>query len=294
MAQAQARFVADALGGAELVPVSTSGDEDREGAADQEVGDKSRFVSEVEAAVLEGDADLAVHSAKDLPAELADGLGIIAVPAREDPRDAFVGAADSLGSLPEGARIGTGSVRRRSQLLALRPDLRVEPVRGNVDTRLRRLSEGHFDGLIVAAAGLKRLGREGEIAFTLDPAEFVPAPGQGALAIEGRADGEPTTSISQLGDAKAADELNCERSVVASLAADCDTPLGVLARSGDGRLSVTAYCGLPDGSEWIRDTLVASDEDPVSLGSQLAARLRGAGADELLERASAGNRAEDA
>ena len=275
------------------MPVSTSGDEDREDATGQGVGDKSRFVSEVEAAVLGGDADLAVHSAKDLPAELTDGLEIIAVPAREDPRDAFVGEADSLGSLPEGARIGTASVRRRSQLLALRPDLRIEPVRGNVDTRLLRLSKGHFDGLIVAAAGLKRLGRGDEIAFTLDPSDFVPAPGQGALAIEGPADGDRSSSISQLDDANTADELSCERSVVASLAADCDTPLGVLARSGDGGLSVTAYCGLPDGSEWIRDTLVASDEDPVSLGSQLAERLRGAGADDLLERASTGDRSEE-
>ena len=274
------------------MPVSTSGDEDREDATGQGVGDKSRFVSEVEAAVLGGDADLAVHSAKDLPAELTDGLEIIAVPAREDPRDAFVGEADSLGSLPEGARIGTASVRRRSQLLALRPDLRIEPVRGNVDTRLLRLSEGHFDGLIVAAAGLKRLGRGDEIAFTLDPADFVPAPGQGALAIEGPADGDRSSSILQLDDAQDADELSCERSVVASLAADCDTPLGVLARSGDGGLSVTAYCGLPDGSEWIRDTLVASNEDPVSLGSELAERLRGAGADDLLERASTGDRSE--
>lgn len=285
MALAQAQSVADALGGARLVPISTAGDEDRVGQATEVVGDKARFVKEVELAVLDGDADLAVHSAKDLPVRLAEGLEIVAVPAREDPRDVFVGRAASLEALPEGARIGTASVRRRSQLLALRPDLRVEPVRGNVDTRLERLSEGRFDGLIVAAAGLRRLGRQ-EAGFALDPADFVPASGQGALAIEGRPADDTDSRVAEVGDARAADELACERAVVASLGADCDTPLGVLARAHEGELSVTAYCGLPDGSEWIRDTLVASDVAPVPLGAQLADRLRGAGADELLERAS--------
>ena len=183
LALAQARWVAERLRGeVELVPIKTSGDERRRGTP--ELADKSRFVKEIEEALLAGEIDLAVHSAKDVPAELPDGLIILAVPERADARDAICGAP-SLAELPEGAVVGTASLRRRALLLALRPDLDVRDLRGNVDTRLRRLAEGDFDAIVLAQAGLDRLGR-GTEGHPLDAARFVPAPGQGCLLIEAR------------------------------------------------------------------------------------------------------------
>ena len=175
LALAQAAGVAEALGDAELVPVKT---------ADGEVGDKSRFVRGVERAILDGDVELGVHSAKDLPGELPDGLALVGVPEREDPADAYIGAARSLAELAPGARVGTASLRRRSQLLSLRPDLEVSALRGNVDTRLARLAEGDLDGIVLAYAGLARLGREDEVSFRFAIEELCPAPGQGCLALE--------------------------------------------------------------------------------------------------------------
>jgi hydroxymethylbilane synthase len=175
LALVQAKAVAKLLGGAEIVPIKT---------ADADTGDKARFVKAIEQALLNGEIDLAVHSAKDLPSELPEGLEIAGVPSREDPRDAYVGSVTSLGDVPEGSRIGTSSLRRRAQILALRPDLDVVEVHGNVDTRLGKLEAGQFDGLVLAAAGLRRLGRAEEISFSLELEEVVPSPGQGALAIE--------------------------------------------------------------------------------------------------------------
>src|SRR3954453_5821705 len=179
LALAQAKIVAKQLGGAEIVPIKTSGDRG-------EIGDKARFVREIERALLDGEVDLAVHSAKDLPSELPEGLEIAGVPEREDVRDAYIGHVDSLGEVPEGSRIGTSSLRRRAQILARRPDLELVELRGNVDTRLARYEAGDFDGLVLAAAGLRRLGRAEEIAFPIEPDELVAAPGQGAIAIEAR------------------------------------------------------------------------------------------------------------
>src|SRR5690606_1178222 len=173
LALTQAQWVATALGGAELVPVTSDG----------EPGDKARFVRGVERALLDGEADLAVHSAKDVPGEATPGLALAGVPLREDPADVFVGAVGSLAELPEGARVGTASLRRRAQLLAVRPDLDVVELRGNVDTRLRKLTEREVDGLVLAAAGLVRLGLADAISFRFSAAEMVPAPGQGALAL---------------------------------------------------------------------------------------------------------------
>lgn len=290
LALAQARLVADALGGAELVPIRTSGDagargEERPGGSGAG-GDKARFVREIERALIAGEVELAVHSAKDLPSELPAGLEIAGVPAREDARDAFVGEASSLAELPEGATVGTSSLRRRAQLLARRPDLSVTPVRGNVDSRLGRLEAGDLDGLVLAAAGLRRLGREAEIAFAFDPGELTPAPGQGALALQAR-DGDPAAARAQtVTDRAALAALSCERATVAALEASCYTPLGVHATlERQGRMKVSGFCGLPDGSEWIRDELEADASDPERLGLELAERLRGAGADELLARA---------
>ena len=177
LALAQAGTISRALSGAEIVPVKT---------ADSDIGDKARFVRGVEDALLAGEVDVAVHSAKDLPGELPDGVELIAVPGREDPADAFVGSAGSLEEVPEGARIGTASLRRRSQLLALRPDLEIVELRGNVDTRLAKLAAGEADGIVLAVAGLRRLGRGDEISFAFTVEQMTPAPGQGCLALETR------------------------------------------------------------------------------------------------------------
>jgi hydroxymethylbilane synthase len=278
LALAQAEWVAGLLGGAELVAVSSDG----------EPGDKGRFVRGVEAALLAGEADIGVHSAKDVPAEMADGLAIAAVPAREDPADVWVGAADSLAEVAEGARVGTASLRRRAQLLAARPDLEVGELHGNVDTRLRRLGEGELDGIVLAAAGLRRLGRESEAAFELSAELMTPAAGQGALLLEARADdAEALESAAAVGDERALLELTAERAVVALLDATCASPIGVHATLEGKRVAVEAFVGLPDGSEWVRDRIALEVEQPAAAGALLAARLTAAGARDILERAEA-------
>jgi len=289
LALAQAELVAEALGGAEPVPIRTAGDEHSPLAGGQSPaggGDKARFVAEIERALLGGEVDLAVHSAKDLPTELPDGLEIAGVPPREDPRDAFLGPAGALEEVPEGARIATSSLRRRAQLLAARPDLLVVPVRGNVDTRLRKLAEGEFDGMVLAAAGLRRLGREDEIGFAFETGEMTPAAGQGAIAIEAR-DGDPAAARANTATDRAAlASLSCERAAVSALGASCDTPVGAHAEIAGGRMRVRGFCGLPDGSEWLRDEVEADASEPEALGRRLAERMLAAGAEELLQRAT--------
>jgi hydroxymethylbilane synthase len=274
LALAQAETVAGALGGAEVVPVRTE---------DAAVGDKARFVRGLERALLDGEVDLCVHSAKDVPGELPDGLQIAGVPGREDPRDAYVGEAASLGEIPEGARVGTASLRRRSQLLALRPDLEVLELRGNVDTRLAKLAAGECDGIVLAAAGLARLGRAGEISFRFELEEMTPAAGQGCLALEARGD-DPSSiaAAGRISDRAALTELTAERVAVRALEADCDTPVGVSARFAEGQLAVTGYAGRPDGSEWVRDEVAGDPEQPAALGEALAERMLAAGAREIL------------
>jgi hydroxymethylbilane synthase len=270
-------MVAEMLGGAELVEVSSDG----------LPGDKSRFVRAVEQAVLDGRADLGVHSAKDLPGEEVEGLEIAAVPPREDPADAWIGAGTSLEDAPEGARVGTVSLRRRAQLLAARPDLELLDLNGNVDTRLRKLAEGDYDAIVLAAAGLRRLGRESEIGFRLPEDRMVPAAGQGALALQVRSgDEETAAAVRAIGDAVAFAELRAERACFTRLEADCSTPIGVHARVEGERLRIGAFVGLPDGGEWIRDELDADISDPEAGGTELAKRLLGAGAADLLARAA--------
>lgn len=279
LALTQAGWVADLLGGAELVAISASG---------AGPGDKSRFVRGVERALLAGEAEVGVHSAKDLPGEMPAGLEIAAVPAREDPADVWIGVGGSLEEVPEGARVGTASLRRRAQLLASRPDLRVEELHGNVDTRLRKLAEGELDGIVLAAAGLRRLGREAEIGFPLATETMVPAPGQGALALQIRAGDEAALdAVDAATDLTAMRELTAERAAVAPLGASCATPIGVHARVDGERLVLTAFVGLPDGSEWIRDELEADAGEPAAAGFALAERLLGEGAREILDRAEA-------
>jgi hydroxymethylbilane synthase len=265
LALVQARTVADALGAeTEIVEITTSGDR---GIA----GDKARWIDTIEDALERDEIDLAVHSAKDVPATslLRPGMALAAVLAREDARDALIGC-DSLQALPAGARIGTASLRRRAQLLAVRDDLEVVDLRGNVDTRLRKLHDGECDALILAAAGLRRLGREDEIGALLDLSVFVPAPGQGALAVEGR------TIPATLVDAAADAALRAERFVVEALGASCDTPVGV---HHDGT-ALHAFVGLPDGSAWLRDRVVGDDAAPL-----LVERLEAMGVRDLLTEA---------
>jgi hydroxymethylbilane synthase len=269
------------MGGAEVVPIKTSDNPAKSG------GDKARFVREIERALIDGEVDLGIHSAKDLPTDLPDGLEIAGVPEREDPRDAFVGRVDSLGDVPEGSRIGSSSLRRRAQILARRPDLEVVELRGNVDTRLGRYEAGDFDGLVLAAAGLRRLGRAEEIAFAIEFDECVPAPGQGAIAIESRhSDDRATTAAESITDRGALGRLSAERALVGALDASCNTPLGAIATlEPGGRMKLRAFCGLPDGSEWLRDEIDEDASDPDGLGVALAERMKSAGATDILARA---------
>jgi hydroxymethylbilane synthase len=304
-AEAVAKAMEDAgLAEAPVVPIKTSGNGQHETGRSSDtkrvapegsalesserprITDKARFVREIERALLDREVDLGVHSAKDLPSELPQGLEIAGVPARETAADAYVGKAASLDELSEGARIGTSSLRRRAQLLALRPDLEVVDLHGNVDTRLSRLEAGDFDGLVLAAAGLRRLGRDTEVAFEFDPDQLTPAPGQGALALEARSDDSATcTAAETLTDRDALATLTAERTVVASLEASCNTPLAVFASIDDSRMQVRGFCGLPDGSEWLRDEVEDDASDPEGLGRALAERMTAAGAGEILRRA---------
>jgi hydroxymethylbilane synthase len=280
LALAQARWVAERLqeGGepVEIVEVVTLGDR---GAA---VSDKSRWVSELERALQDGRIDLAVHSAKDVPAELADGYELVAVPPRADPRDVICGAA-SLAELRRGARVGTSSLRRAAQLHAVRPDLQIVRVRGNVDTRLRKLADGEADALVLALAGLERLGRAHAAGGTLD--RLVPAAGQGALAVEGRPGALSDAQRDAVNDPVAMACVAAERALVNALEAGCETPVGANCRmQDDGRASLTGWVGLPDGSAWLRDEVFG---DPVGLGARCAERMLAAGAAELLAQAAA-------
>ncbi|HEX7059814.1 MAG TPA: hydroxymethylbilane synthase [Solirubrobacterales bacterium] len=283
LALAQARQVGEMLGGAELVEVSSDG----------QPGDKSRFVRGVERALLDGEAEIGVHSAKDVPSEIPAGLVIAAVTQREDPADAWIGVGESLDDVPGGARVGTASLRRRAQLLAARPDLAVQDLHGNVDTRLNKLGKGEADGIVLALAGLRRLGREGEASFAIPAEVMTPAAGQGALVLQTRADDETSReAIAKLNDEAAMRELTAERTVVALLETSCATPIGVCAKvataekaAGKERLVIDAFVGLPDGSEWLRDRVEGDALHPADVGRMLAERLISAGARDILDRA---------
>jgi hydroxymethylbilane synthase len=208
------------------------------------------------------------------------------VPPREDPADVWIGAGSSLDDVAEGARVGTASLRRRSQLLAARPDLRVSELHGNVDTRLRRLEEGDLDAIVLAAAGLRRLGREGEAAFSIPAEAMTPCAGQGALVLQTRVGDEAAEAAAAgVGEQETLLELTAERAVVALLEATCASPIGVHAELGGHRLTIEGFVGLPDGSEWIRDRVEADAAEPALAGAMLAERLLGAGAREILDRA---------
>ena len=291
LARTQSQAVADAITAAtgtpvELVHIVTEGD--RSSAAIAQLGGTGVFVAAIRRALLEGSVDLAVHSYKDLPTAPEPGLIIAAVPVREDPRDALV-ARDglTLGELPPGSRIGTGAPRRVAQLRALGLGLDVVPIRGNVDTRLGRVSTGDLDAVVLARAGLARLGRLEEITETLDPLQVLPAPAQGALAVECRtSDARTRELLGRLEDASVRACVVAERSTLAALEAGCSAPVAAYAEVAEGdtgpelflRASVTAI----DGSDAVRGSIAGPLPEAAALGRALAAELLDRGAAELM------------
>jgi len=245
------------------------------------VGTKGLFTKEIEEALLDGRADLAVHSLKDLPTELPAGLVLAAVPEREDPRDAVVGRR--LADLPAGARVGTSSLRRAAQLRKLRGDLTVESVRGNLDTRLRKLDEGRYDAILLAAAGLKRLGWGGRIAEILPPEVMCPAVGQGALAIETRAAGAGFDACAALDHRDTHAAVAAERGLLAALGGGCQVPIGAHATVDGGRLLLKAMVASPDGAEVVRGTSEGTVGEAEMVGRRLGVELLNRGAREILE-----------
>ena len=276
LALAQAGIVARAIG-AELVPITTTGDRNRAAL------DKERWTRELDLALLAGEIDAAVHSAKDVPVVLPDGIEIVVVPPRADPRDALCGAA-SIAALAPGAVVGTSSLRRAAQLRAVREDLKITELRGNIDTRLARLAGGDYDAIVLALAGLQRLGRESEATGALS--EFVPCSGQGALAITTRSgDAAALSILRDLDDDVTHRCLLAERAVVRGLGADCHSAMGAHATIAAETITLRAFAGRVDGSAWLSDERTGPAAQPEQLGTQVAERLRGAGADAILERA---------
>lgn len=264
----------------EIVVITTTGDRVQDRRL-QSVGGKGAFLKEIEEA-LEADAvDLAVHSLKDVPTALPDGLRLAAILERADPRDALLSAGPGLDALPPGARVGTTSLRRRAQLLARRPDLHVQDLRGNVDTRIRRLREGAFDAILLARAGLVRLGRADEATEVLAPEVLLPAPGQGAVAIECRADdARVTDAVAPLDHAQTARVVTAERAFLAALQGGCNVPLGAFAEADGDGLRLRGLVAREDGSRVLRGERRGSDAE--ALGRALAEELLAQGAAELM------------
>jgi len=250
------------------------------------VGTKGLFTKEIEEALLDGRADLAVHSLKDLPTELPEGLVLAAVPEREDPRDAVVGKR--LADLPAGARVGTSSLRRSAQLRKLRPDLTIESVRGNLDTRLRKLDEGQYDAILLAAAGLKRLGWGDRIAEILPAETMCSAVGQGALAIETRASGAGFDAVQAMDHADTHAAVLAERGVLSALGGGCQVPIGAHATVEGGRLQLLGVVASPDGDEVIRGAASGAASAAESLGRALGNELLERGARRILDAVYAG------
>jgi len=270
----------------ELVPLLTQGDriQDRSLAA---IGGKGLFIKELEVAIAEHRADIAVHSMKDVPAELPAGLMIGAVLKRADARDALVtglGVAQ-LTDLPSGARVGTSSLRRQAQLRALRPDLGIHALRGNVDTRLRKLDAGDMDAIVLACAGLIRLGLESRITARLDPSVCLPAISQGVIGIECRSrDAHTRTLLQSLEDSSTRLVMDAERAFAERLGGSCQSPIAGYAERTAGEITLRGLVAEPDGSRLLRDSLSGGIENPAALGQRLAERMLAAGAGHLLER----------
>ena len=265
----------------EIVGVTTLGDVSR--AQLTQIGGTGVFVSALREALLGGQVDLAVHSLKDLPTGPAAGVTLAAVPPRDDPRDALIARDGAkLADLPPGARIGTGSPRRAAQLLGLRADLRCVPIRGNAGTRLGKVSEGELDAVVLAYAGLARIGHVGAITQVFEPEEMLPAPGQGALAVECRADDAELTALLQaVTDEPSMAAVTAERSLLEALEAGCSAPIGAFA-GGSAQLRMQAAVMSPDGSRTLRAHGGAPAADAWQLGRDLAAELLRSGASDLI------------
>jgi hydroxymethylbilane synthase len=288
---AQTGMVAEALAAAnpglrfEIVPIVTSGDRIQDRSL-TEAGGKGLFTKELDEALLDGRVDLTVHSLKDVPTQLPPGMELACIPAREDPRDALIClTAQRLGDLPDGARIGTASLRRQAQLLALRPDFEVVMLRGNVETRLRRLSEGFVDATLLAYSGLRRLGLADRATALLDPLDMPPAAGQGALAITARV-GDATIGaiLAPIEDLASRLEISAERAFLAALDGSCRTPIAALARWRDGVMTFAGEALTPDGSlRWRRDQEAPCPtvEAAAAIGEALGRNLRAEAGDRL-------------
>lgn len=250
------------------------------------IGDKGLFTKELDNALLEGHADLAVHSLKDVPTRMPEGLSLAAILEREDPRDALLVAPDrprSLDALPPGARVGTSSLRRRAQLLALRPDLIIDDLRGNLDTRMRRVQDAEYDAIILAQAGLNRLGLASHAAQLLDPPAWLPAVGQGALAITARASDDRTIGLlTALEHAETRAAVTAERALLAELEGGCQIPIGALARLRGEALVLHALVASTDGNRVVRGEIEGSAADAAGLGRALAADLGARGGADIL------------
>ncbi|HVF20216.1 MAG TPA: hydroxymethylbilane synthase [Mycobacteriales bacterium] len=266
----------------ELVEITTEGD--RSVGAITQIGGTGVFVTALRDALLRGEVDIAVHSYKDLPTADADGLVVVAVPPREDPRDVLCCPAGlTLGELPTGARVGTGSPRRAAQLHALGLGLDVVGIRGNVDTRLKKAIDGEVDAVVLARAGLARLDRLDAVTEVLDPLQMLPAPAQGALAVECRADdADLVRTLALLDDPTSRARVTAERALLASLEAGCTAPVAALADDADDELYLRAVVCAPDGSDSLRRSAVGPMSDPQALGRALAAELLDDGAAELM------------
>jgi len=292
----QAEHVADALNAlaevdsVDLMPLSTRGDEILDKSL-QKIGGKGLFIKELEVAMQVGDADIAVHSMKDVPAEMPDGFCIAAVLERANHADAFVGRDGCvLDMLPEGARIGSSSLRRQAQLKLMRPDLKVEPLRGNVNTRLSKLDNGDYDAIILAAAGLERLGLQHYISQQFTPDEMLPAAAQGVIGIEClENNGELRAVLEHLSHAPTVQTTAAERAIAKTLDASCQSPVATHAVIDGSAMTVTALVAMPDGSESIRDFVQGPAVEAEHLGIELANRLLASGAGELLAAVTASN-----
>lgn len=268
----------------EIIRIKTTGDKILDSPL-AKIGSKGLFVKEIEIALQEKRIDLAVHSAKDVPTETPAGLVIAAFLEREDPRDALISKdGTGLAGLPQGAVVGTSSLRRRAQLLHYRPDLRLVDVRGNVDTRLRKMNEGQFDAVILARAGLKRMGHEQDITEVISTEIMLPAVGQGSIAVECRSDDEQILQmLAEINHPETGLAVRAERALMRELEGGCQVPIGAHARMENGRLVMDGMIASLDGKIMIRDRIEGSPEDAESLGRELARRLYEAGGGEILE-----------
>jgi hydroxymethylbilane synthase len=285
MATTQSQGVADALTrltghAVELVGVTTQGDVSK--ALLAQIGGTGVFVNALRDKVLSGEVDFAVHSLKDLPTSETPGIALAATPLRDDPRDALCGPS-KLADLPRGARVGTGSPRRVAQLRALRPDLEIVPIRGNADTRLRKITDGELDAIVLAHAGLKRIGRLAEVGEVFDTDQMLPAPGQGSLALECRADrADLRELLAAVDDAATRRAVTAERTILAVLEAGCSAPVGTYAAEVDEELHQTATVAAIDGSRQIRLSASGHPDAAEQIGRDLAARMLAQGADQLM------------